>query len=89
MKMKREQIDLGYIDIPKEYFNFTARQKKAVCNKLIDTLLKVLDKELDPTINRFTFLDEIFESSIETNNEVEQYEVSAVLNDCRKQLNIG
>ena len=86
--MRREQVELGWVDIPKEYFNLTSYRKKVICNNIIDTLLTALERDLDPTINRITFLDEILESSILSNNELEQYEVSAVLNDCRKQLSI-
>jgi hypothetical protein len=86
--MRREQVELGYVDIPKEYFNLTPRRKKVICNNIIDTLLTALERDLDPTINRIYFLDEILESSIISNNDLEQYEVSAVLNDCRKQLNL-
>jgi len=86
--MRREQVELGYVDIPKEYFNLTPRRKKVICNNIIDTLLTALERDLDPTINRISFLDEILESSIISNNDLEQYEVSAVLYDCRKQLSI-
>jgi hypothetical protein len=86
--MRKEQVELGWVDIPKEYFNLTPKRKQVICNNIIDTLLTALERDLDPTINRITFLDEILESSIISNNDLEQYEVSAVLNDCRKQLSI-
>jgi hypothetical protein len=86
--MKQEQIELGWVDIPKEYFNLTPKRKQVICNNIIDTLLISLERDLDPTINRITFLDEILQSSIISNNDLELYEVSAVLNDCRKQLSI-
>jgi hypothetical protein len=82
-----EQINLGWIDIPKNYNEYTNRQKKAICNRLIDLLLLEIDRELDPTINRITFLDEILESSLISNEHLEQYEVCTVLLDCRKLLN--
>lgn len=86
--MKREQIDLGVIHIPKAYFDFTAKQKEAICIKAIDKLLEYIEDNLDdPTINRIQFLDEILESSIESNNEVDAFEVSGFLTDCRKMLN--
>ena len=86
--MKREQIELGFINIPKAYFDYTMKQKKAICIKAIDKLLIYIEENLDdPTINRIQFLDEILESSIISNNEVDAYEVSGFLNDCRKMLN--
>jgi len=85
---KDEHIELGFIDIPKHYPKFTIKQKEAVCNKIIDLLLIDIDKHLDPTINRITFLDEVLESSLMTNEEDEQYIVCQVLFDCRKYLKI-
>jgi hypothetical protein len=76
-----------YEDIPKEYCQFTSNEKRAVCNKLIDMLLTTIDKELDPTINRITFLDEVLESSIISNEELEQYEICQCLMDIRTILN--
>jgi hypothetical protein len=88
MELKREQIELGFINIPKAYFEFTKYQKEVICNKAIDKLLKYIEDNIDdPTINRINFLDEILESSIESNNETESFEVSGFLYDCRKMLN--
>jgi hypothetical protein len=87
--MNREQIEVGYIDIPAEYSKLTPKQKKAMCNSLIETLLISLDNELDPTINRMKFLDDVLESSIISNNEYELYEVSQVLYEMRKIINFG
>lgn len=85
--MKDDHIQLGSIDIPKSYLDFTKKQKKAVCNKIIDMLLNEIDKNLDPTISRITFLDEVLESSIESNEQDEEYVICQVLYDCRKYLN--
>lgn len=85
--MKRRQDEIGFIDIPQEYCNFNKKEKRAVCNKLIDLLLHSIDKELDPVINRITFLDEVLESSIISNEELEQYEICACLKDIRTILN--
>jgi hypothetical protein len=47
-----------------------------------------IDRNLPPHINRIKFLDEVLESSIESNNDLEQYEISQTLFDMRKQLNL-
>jgi hypothetical protein len=85
--MRREQDDIGFIDIPQQYCQFTEKEKRAVCNKLIDMLLTTLDRELDPVINRITFLDHILESSIISNEELEHYEICQCLVDIRTILN--
>ena len=87
MTKNREHIELGYFDIPKAYADFTVKQKKAVCIKIIDVLLEHIDKNLDPTINRISFLDDVLESSLMTNEEDEEYTVCQVLFDCRKLIN--
>lgn len=84
---REEHIELGYFDIPKAYADFTVKQKKAVCIKIIDVLLEHIDKNLDPTINRISFLDDVLESSLMTNEEDEEYTVCQVLFDCRKLIN--
>jgi hypothetical protein len=61
--------------------------KKLICNEIIDRLLLQIDREIDPTINRIQFLDEMMESSIETNLKDENYEVVQVFSDVRKMLN--
>ncbi len=87
MKRDRESIDMGYIGIPKGYFVYDKETKKLICNEIIDRLLLQIDREVDPTINRIQFLDEMMESSIETNLKDENYEVVQVFSDVRKLLN--
>ena len=84
---RRKQDEIGYIDIPMEYCELTSEEKRAICNKIIDMLLRQIDKELAPEINRINFLDEILESSLISNEELEQFEICACLLDIRKILN--
>jgi hypothetical protein len=84
--MKRSQIDIGYIDIPKEYLTLDSESKKVICDRFIDIMLLQLDRNLSPEINRIDFLDEVLESSLITNEEQENFEVCQVISDCRKRL---
>jgi hypothetical protein len=84
---KRKQNDIGYIDIPKDYCEFNINEKRAICNKIIDMLLLQIDKDLAPEINRITFLDQVLESSLISNEELEQFEICACLLDIRNILN--
>jgi hypothetical protein len=86
--MKEDEIDIGSIDVPIDYSKLNSKQKKAICNNLIDTLLMSIDRTLPPHINRIQFLDEVLESSIESNNDLERYEISQTLYDMRKQLDL-
>ena len=83
----KDKIEVGYIDIPINYINFTNKQKTIVCENIVDVLYKYIDKELEPTINRLEFLDDVFDSTLDTNVEQENYEVAAVIRDCRKLIN--
>tara|TARA_R110000868_G_scaffold370916_3_gene634428 strand:+ start:1634 stop:1903 length:270 start_codon:yes stop_codon:yes gene_type:complete len=83
----KDKIEVGYIDIPIDYINFTKKQKTIVCEHIIDKLLIYIDSELEPTINRIEFLDDIFDSTLDTNVQEENYEVAAVIRDCRKLIN--
>jgi hypothetical protein len=83
----KDKIEVGYIDIPINYINFTNKQKNIVCENIVDILYKYIDKELEPTINRLEFLDDVFDSTLDTNVEEENYEVAAVIRDCRKLIN--
>jgi hypothetical protein len=84
--MRDEEINIGNIDVPIDYIKLNDKQKKAVCNNLIDVLLMTIYNTLPPHINRIQFLDEVLESSIESNNDLERYEISQTLYDMRKQL---
>ena len=86
--MKKEQIDIGDIVVPIDYSKLNDKQKKAICDNLIDTLLMSIDRVLPPHINRIQFLDEVLISSIQSNNDLEQYEVSQTLYDMRKRLDL-
>jgi hypothetical protein len=85
--MKRDQIDIGFIDVPKEYSLFTEEKKIVLCDRIIDSMLTQIDKEVPEYINRITFLIEILESSLITNEEHENFEVCVVLRDILKRLN--
>jgi hypothetical protein len=85
--VNRNHEEIGFIDIPKEYCRFNKKEKRVVCNKIIDVLLTTIDRDLDPIINRITFLNEVLESSIISNEELEQYEICQCLQDIRTILN--
>jgi len=81
------QIKVSEIEIPKDYFDLTEEEKKAVCVELMNFMLNILDKQLKPEVNRMFALGLLIESSIITNQEEELYEVCAVLTDVRKLMN--
>ena len=84
-----KRIKLGYIDVPVEYANFDEETKDAYCNNLIDDFLHLIEKELSrtPEINRINFLQQILQSSLITNENLENYEVCIILRDCLNKIN--
>jgi hypothetical protein len=84
-----DRINIGYMDVPIEYHNFTQELKDEFCNNFIDTMLHIIERELSrtPEINRIYFLQQILESSLITNENLENYEVCNIINDCLKKLN--
>ena len=87
MDARRYKKQIGYIDIPQEYGTYTQEEKIAVCNKILDKIMLVVDKELPAHINRMTFIDEILESTLESNEQEEKYEVCSVIRDIVKLIN--
>lgn len=87
MKKNKEQIDIGFIDVPKEYESLDEQTKIKLCDNIIQSMLVQMDKATPKYINRITFLNEILESSLITNEEQENFEVCVVLRDILKRLN--
>jgi hypothetical protein len=85
--MDEEQFTIGFIDIPVTYWNMTQEDKDKMCNKIIRVLIKKLDEDLNPEINRIAALDDIMESSILSNELEENYEICEVFKNIRKILN--
>lgn len=85
--MGRTKKEIGYIDIPSEYDTYTQEEKVAVCNKILDKIMLVVDRQLPAHINRMTFIDEILEETLESNIKDEKYEVCSVIRDIVKLIN--
>ncbi|CAB5214070.1 hypothetical protein UFOVP185_9 [uncultured Caudovirales phage] len=83
-----DEFDIAQFDVPKDYFKYSKEQKQQLCNKIVDTLLTIFDRDLDPTINRITFLDEVLQKTLEENERYEMYEVCSVISDCLQQLKL-
>jgi hypothetical protein len=87
LKKENKIIGIGELEIPTNYFKFTKKEKDELCNRIIDSLYKYVDRNLEPDISRISFLEGIFESSLITNEEDENYEMCMVLKDCLNILN--
>jgi hypothetical protein len=78
---------IGELEIPVEYFDLTKEEKDYLINEILNVMLTIIDKNVIPTVNRIDILNQILDSSIETNIEDEVYEICAVLWDIKQKLN--
>jgi len=81
-----DSVEIGELNIPKDYFKFTHKQRVSLCNTIIDSMLHIIDRSVEPEIDRLEILDGIIESSIITNLGDENYEVVQVLSDVKTLL---
>ena len=82
-----ENIKIGEIEIPNDYFKLSEEEKRELCIEMMDVMLTILDKNLREEISRLDALETLLVSSIITNQKDEKYEICGVLNDIRKILN--
>jgi hypothetical protein len=80
-------VEVGYIDIPENYFILSIEERKVITNSILETILYILEKNIPTTINKIDILKKLIESSIITNQEEENYEVCGVLKDLYNQIN--
>ncbi len=84
---KTEHIKVGELQIPLSYWELTEQDKNDLCLTIMDSMLIILDKQLNEEINRMDILDKMLESSIMVNTQQEEYEICEVMNRIRKLIN--
>jgi len=78
---------LGNLEIPKDYFKMEKNEKRTLNILIMEEILEILESKLPSYIDKYEQLNEILETSIEANNKLEIYEVSACLTDIQNLLN--
>lgn len=78
---------IGEIEIPSSYFELPENEKEAICIGIFDIMLRLINNNVQPHIDRQMILNKMLESSIITNEEEENYEICALLTDIQKLLN--
>lgn len=78
---------IGEIEIPSGYLSMSEEDKKSLCWGLFEMMIETINKKTHPEYDRFMILDKLLESSIQTNEENENYEICAVLRDIQKLMN--
>lgn len=87
MENMSEHIKIGEIEIPINYWALDEEEKVELSLTLMDGMLNILDKTLNPEFDRLAVLDMLLVSSIISNEENEEYEVCEVMSSIRKLIN--
>jgi hypothetical protein len=85
--MNTPKTKIGELEIPVEYFDLSKEEKDYLINEILNVMLTIIDKNVIPSVNRIDIMNQILDSSIETNIEDEVYEICAVLYDIKQKLN--
>jgi hypothetical protein len=83
-----KSVKVGELEIPADYWSMDKKDRRELCLTIIDAFLTLLDKLItNPEYCRRSILAAILDSSIETNEEQENYEVCQVLTDIKQIIN--
>ena len=85
--MREKSIKVGELEIPADYWSLSPDIKRDVCLTIVDAIITVLDKQISPRLNRMDVLEHLLESSIQSNEMDENYEVCQVLMDIKQIIN--
>ena len=87
MENMSKHIKVGEVEIPIHYWSMTEDEKVYLSLTLMDGMLTILDKTLNPEFDRLRILDMLLQSSIESNEENEEYEVCELMKSIRNLIN--
>lgn len=85
--LKNKHIKVGELQIPESYWEMTDEQKQDLCLTIMDSMLTILDKSLNQSINRLDVLDSLLKSSMEVNEKEQNFEVTDVMKRIRELIN--
>lgn len=82
-----KSVKVGELEIPSDYWSMDIQDRRELCLTIIDAIVTLLDKLVHPEFNRIAILNAILDSSIETNEKEENFEICGVLNDIKQIIN--
>jgi len=85
--MKVKSIKVGELEIPADYWSLSPTIKREVCLTIVDAIITILDEQISPRLNRMDILEHLLDSSIQSNETDENYEVCQVLKDIKQIIN--
>jgi hypothetical protein len=81
-----KSIKVGELEVPADYWSLDKDLKREICLMIIDAMLVIIDSQSNPEIDRLLVMNRLLESSIQTNEQDENYEVCQVLTDIKTLL---
>lgn len=83
---EQHKITIGELEIPQNYFKLAGKKKYQLCTSFLDSLLDyiVTNHLYTQEVNQIDIMKQVIESTICSNVEAENYEISAFLTDCIK-----
>lgn len=83
----KKKIKIGEMEIPTDYWSMKDDEKRFLCLSITETIIDLLEQKFTDKIPKMEILNLIIKSSIQTNEQDENYEVCQVLTDIQKFIN--
>jgi malate synthase len=85
--MAQKSIKVGELEIPADYWTLSPDIKRELCLTIVDAIITVLDQQISPKLNRMEVFQNLIDSSLQSNQQDENYEVCQVLIDIKQLIN--
>jgi len=82
-----KSVKVGELEVPLDYFELSKEDKRDLCLNIVDAIITILVENLNPKIDKMDIMERLLDSSIQSNEQEENYEVCQVLNDIKKIIN--
>lgn len=82
-----KSIKVGEMDVPLDYFQLTKKEKRDLCLTIADAIISILVENVNPKLDKMDIMDRLLDSSIQSNEQEENYEVCQVLKDIKQIIN--
>ena len=82
-----KSVKIGELEIPINYWELSDEDKRTLCLEIIDSILTILEHQVNPMIPRDIIMNKLLESSIISNLDEENYEICQVLTDIKSIFN--
>ena len=87
MENMSKHIKVGEIEIPINYWSMSQEDRLELSLTLMEDMLIILHQTINSNVDKLELLDLLLISSIQTNEEKEEYEICDVMSSIRKILN--